>query len=61
MKFAKVFVIANSTFSWWAANLSINDSLILAPNKWFRSAPDPADLVPPNWKLIDTGWSHSVD
>ena len=58
MSLANVFIIANSTFSWWAANLAANDSLVLAPNKWFKNASDPIDLLPPNWNLIETGWSN---
>ena len=58
MSLANVFIIANSTFSWWAANLAANNSLVLAPNKWFKTASDPIDLLPPNWNLIKTGWSN---
>ena len=58
MSLANVFIIANSTFSWWAANLAAKDSLVLAPNKWFKNASDPIDLLPPNWNLIETGWSN---
>ena len=58
MSLANVFIIANSTFSWWAANLASDDSLVLAPEKWFKNAPDPIDLFPPNWNLIETGWSN---
>jgi hypothetical protein len=57
MSLANVFIIANSTFSWWAANLAADDSLVLAPNKWFKNASDPIDLLPPKWNLIETGWS----
>ena len=58
MSLANVFIIANSTFSWWAANLGADDSLVLAPNKWFKNASDPLDLLPPTWNLIETGWSQ---
>jgi hypothetical protein len=58
MSLANVFIIANSTFSWWAANLGADNSLVLAPNKWFKNAPDPLDLLPPTWNLIETGWSQ---
>lgn len=44
-------VIANSTFSWWAAWLNPNpDKIVIAPEKWFNNAPyDTKDLIPKNW------------
>jgi hypothetical protein len=51
MTVCKGFVIANSTFSWWAAYLrnEIN-SPVLAPEPWFAGLPEPADLIPVEWK-----------
>lgn len=47
-------VIANSTFSWWAAWLNPNpDKLVIAPKKWFNNAPyDTRDLIPESWIKI---------
>jgi hypothetical protein len=54
-KFKKI-VIANSSYSWWAANLSKNETLVSAPKNWYRSMPRPIDLIPENWIQIDNRW-----
>lgn len=47
-------VIANSTFSWWAAWLNPNpEKLVLAPRQWFRSDKhDTRTLFPKSWLLL---------
>ena len=47
------FIIANSTFSWWAGYLK-KDSLatVVAPNKWFAHKIDPNMLLPSEWVRI---------
>jgi glycosyltransferase involved in cell wall biosynthesis len=53
MRLCSGFIIANSSFSWWAAMLSHNkDSLVVAPSKWFRGMEDPIDLIPANWETL---------
>ena len=53
-------IIANSTFSWWAAWLSDNkEKVIVMPEKWYLSSKlnkksIEIDIVPPDWKTI--GW-----
>jgi len=48
------YVIANSTFGWWGAFLSENpNSRVIAPVPWFKSHPEPRELVPPNWERLN--------
>jgi hypothetical protein len=44
-------IIANSTYSWWAAWLSESmDKVVVAPQKWFAGhAYDTSDLIPVGW------------
>jgi len=48
------FIIANSTFSWWAAFLSRNEKKhIYYPNLWFKhSTLKTEDMFPEKWKKI---------
>lgn len=55
MSRASAIVIANSTFSWWAAFLGPK-KIVVAPKEWFRTASNPLDLHPPNWNLIQSSW-----
>jgi hypothetical protein len=44
-------IIANSTFSWWAAWLNPSPGkIVIAPKRWFNNAPyDTRDLIPESW------------
>ena len=57
MRLGRGYVIANSTFSWWAAYLSLNPGVeVVAPSPWFMGMEDPKELIPPNWKKFDAGY-----
>jgi hypothetical protein len=57
MRLGHGYVVANSSFSWWAAFLSFNGaSEVVAPSPWFKGMDDPKDLIPPNWSLVDAGY-----
>lgn len=58
MRNASNFVISNSTFSWWAAYLSMSETKrVCAPSPWFRNIDPPKGLTPPEWFLVDSGLS----
>ena len=44
-------IIANSSFSWWAAWLNVNrEKIIIAPERWFITTRyNSAEVVPDNW------------
>ncbi len=52
MQHCKHNIIANSTFSWWAAWLNnFQDKIVIAPKQWFRGEKniDSLHLIPENW------------
>ena len=56
MSYARRIVIANSTFSWWAAYLRGGNKTVVTPNKWFREMRDPNDFIPSHWVKVDSDW-----
>jgi hypothetical protein len=54
MRLCKHFIIANSTFSWWAAWLGqYSMKTVYIPPVWNRGERRfPRDLFPPAWKIV---------
>ena len=60
MSHARLCVIANSTFSWWAATLGDKKEAVVCPLKWFKNIEDPPDLLPTNWIKISSSWVSDI-
>lgn len=60
MKYGSAYVIANSSFGWWAAYLKKDKTAkVFAPSPWFANLPEPRDLFPPEWVLIPSQFKTS--
>lgn len=56
MSLSKVIIIANSSFSWWAAKTGMEKALVIAPNPWFKKLESPLYLIPDSWKQVKSSW-----
>ena len=53
MSLCKHFILANSTFSFWAAILNTNQNkIVCVPEHWFNSQRRQADYIPDEWTKI---------
>lgn len=50
MSQCKYMILANSTFSYWAARLNENAELIICPNRWSNA--NPPDIILDGWYTI---------
>jgi hypothetical protein len=55
MSMCKNNIIANSSFSWWAAWINNNpNKIVVSPSKWFgdHANLNTSDIIPKNWQII---------
>jgi hypothetical protein len=54
MTLCRHFIIANSSFSWWAAWLGTDPrKIVMAPQHWFHDVPsDSREITPPGWLRV---------
>ncbi len=53
MRHGSAYILSNSTFSWWAAQLSYSTNpRVIVPKKWFTSASEPLNLIPQSWERL---------
>ena len=56
MRYGAGYIIANSTFSWWAAFLRMDQQVtVIAPTPWYKKSDNPVSIYPPDWLLMHNG------
>jgi hypothetical protein len=56
MSRASGIVLANSTFSWWAAKFGSTTATICSPSPWFKDLKQPENLIASNWRKLPSIW-----
>lgn len=58
MRLGTGYVIANSSFSWWAAwSKVVLEAPVCCPQPWFSRFETPKDLLPAHWIQIETNYA----
>ena len=53
MRHGSGFIIANSSFSWWAAQLkSKPEAHVICPSPWFKDIDSPKGIIDSDWTLV---------
>ncbi len=53
MRHGSGFIIANSSFSWWAAQLRFKpEARVICPSPWFKDIDSPKGIIDSDWTLI---------
>ncbi len=53
MSTCKHHIIANSTFSWWAAWLGDESALVISPAQWYTDGTNLYDFIPEQWITLE--------
>ncbi len=53
MRHGSGFIIANSSFSWWAAQLKYKpEARVICPSPWFKDIDSPKGIIDSDWTLV---------